>query len=63
LIEIPKGPDLSARVDVAELGPPPALEEMQKLNATMGKVLEQLTRIQSWLVKIETNTRRSGFTP
>ena len=33
-------------------------DQLKQLNETMGKMLEQLTRIQSWLVKIEANTKR-----
>ena len=67
VIDIPKMPsvaDMVGDMEVPDLGPHPALEtneQLKKLNETSKKMLEQLTRIQSWLVKIEGNTRKSSF--
>lgn len=69
MIDVPKMPsvaDMVGDMEVPDLGPNPSWEnnaELKKLNETTGKMLEQLTLIQGWLVKIEGNTRKSGFTP
>jgi hypothetical protein len=63
VIEIPKAPTLPD-LEVPDIGPHPGLEtneELKKLNHTMEQVLGQLTRIKGWLVKIESNTKGSGF--
>jgi hypothetical protein len=68
MIEVPKMPSLADAIgdEVPDLGPNPHWEnneELKKLNATMGKVLEQLTLMHGRLASIETNTRKSGFNP
>jgi hypothetical protein len=37
--------------------------ELQKLNEKMDKLIDAVNRLQSWLVKIEMNTKASGFRP
>ena len=64
MIEVPKMPPLEDRTGGVELGPNPAWEnnvELKALNEKMDKLIEAVNRLQTWLVKIEANTKPSGF--
>lgn len=52
MVEAPKVPNIKVASPMAATN-----KELQQLNETMAKALEQLTRIQGLLVKIEMHTK------
>jgi hypothetical protein len=52
MVEIPRIPNVKAINPMAQTN-----AELKKLNENMEKMLDQMSRIQGWLVKIEMNTK------